>query len=467
MINLNRIKCELNRAISDEEVARMAVSIGNVGLLQPLILATLTGDEEFDYQVIGGRCRYLALRQLERWEIAEDDVRIIDSGDHELISYVENSQRVALAIGDEIRQLADLSGRYEVSELATMLGRTEKYIRCRIRLGNLAPKYRQALETNLYPAMSIRHYEILAGYPPEAQLMMGDNDFCWSGTVKSFAVRLSSRLAHLLAAAPFQTAACAGCQNRSGAAPWLFEEYRNPADDHCLDPQCWEQKQVAALVDAAKRALANGLLLLDLSYCDKLPAPLAKLAHFDRDKIRETSAIGCPEDKAQALIIGGCDAGKYCKVKLLGGRESAGEAAPLTLAERREKLTRRREKAAALKFADYLVDPERTFPRPDQETLVKLAISIGVHSYVDGSRPRLDKLDGMTIDKIQDELWKQYVFGFAERAKWVKQCTLDNVDIGEVRAAAELCQVDFAEFEQAAATEIPEPACWSDEDENQ
>jgi len=137
MLNLNEILCEDNREFSDAEIERLAVSIGNVGLLNPLTLESLPDPVGCAaYRVIAGRRRYRALMLLQRYELADDEYRIVDSGDSDLVSFVENVERKDLSLGEEVRQLTELRARYDVGELASLLGRSRAYVALRLNLGN-------------------------------------------------------------------------------------------------------------------------------------------------------------------------------------------------------------------------------------------------------------------------------------------------------------------------------------------
>ncbi len=53
----------------------------------------------------------------------------------------------------------------------------------------------------------------------------------------------------------------------------------------------------------------------------------------------------------------------------------------------------------------------------------------------------------------------------AERARALKDCRLDELDISEATAAAKFCRIEFADFLAEEEREIPEPASWQDQDE--
>jgi hypothetical protein len=460
VINLNEVRCVDNRAVTQDEIERMAVSIGNVGLLQPLILREIdltAAGERFD--VVGGRRRYRALMLLKRYELPDEDYKIID-GDPELVSFIENHERKDLAIDEEIDHLVDLSARYDAAELATILGRSERYVRIRLKLAGLIPVLKQDIGAGKkFPELKLGHYEVISGYPDSVQesLVKGFRLNC-PGSVANFASMLERSYRHLLSTARFDRVECTTCPKRTGAEPWLFEDLKCTADDQCLDPECFNHRTALKIREELDEIKKNHpkILLIETEGGD-LPKPLARLKLEHR---YECELTPCQESKAAAFVVWGKSVGTFVRFDDRPSRSSE-PADPLPPAER---VRLRRNKLASLKFAQRLSDPEQMPPRPSAETLLRLASLLEVRT--EWGRPvSLTEFDTVNQEEALDNIWKCFLKSFHRHATWAKSLTLATQETGVDRVAASICGWNFEEFVTEAATEIPDAAITEGESE--
>ena len=302
MINLNNVKCVRNREFTDADVNELAQSIGNVGLLQPLVLREIeTNADGCCYEVLAGRRRYEALMKLKRYEIDETDYKIIDSSDPELISFVENFERKNLTLTEEIAHLAALRETYAPSELAAFLGRTEKYIRIRLQLRNLTKNFTDALNEDKFPALKIGHYEIISKYPASVQEQIFNSwRISQPGSVSNFETNLTNDYSHLLANAPFDVKECEKCLERSGADPSLFEEMKDKKQDRCLNPKCYEQHRVAAIKKELTEIKKENLEIIPVTTTyHSIPSGLGKVNCLSRTQYDMVES-DVPKEKANA-----------------------------------------------------------------------------------------------------------------------------------------------------------------------
>lgn len=135
---------------SESSIAEMAQSLKSVGLIEPLVVRSITGNE-FEFQIVCGERRYRAavLAKLEKLlcvvkELNDDQVFEIQ--------ITENLQRENVNPLDECDAYHQLIKKGNTLEdLSTRFGRTTDYIYNRMRLINLNEDARQHLESGVLP----------------------------------------------------------------------------------------------------------------------------------------------------------------------------------------------------------------------------------------------------------------------------------------------------------------------------
>lgn len=464
MINLNQVKCEMNRDVPENYIKELAQSIGNEGLLCPLLIREIEQDANgYCYEVMDGRCRCNALMLLKRFELDESDYKIIDSSDPELISFVANMVRQNLSLIEEIYHMAELRERYSPAELASFLGRTEKYIRIRLQLRNLTKGFADALMDEKYPALKLGHYEVISRYPASVQAqLITSYRLHQPGSVDNFEKVLSTEYSHLLATAPFDKTDCEKCLERSLADPWLFEDLKNKAEDRCLNPKCYEQRRVAAVKNELTEIKKEKLQITPITtnYRD-LPTGLGKVDCLERSEY-DIVEKNISKEKANAYVIDGDGAGTYCRITVHNGAGKDALPKPKTMKQKREDLEKRRMKLALSKVSDYLKEKKNLPQRPSLDMLLKLSALNGL-----SQRHELGEIKNrkkISIDNVMSAVWSYLVGCFSYQTSQITERTLENIDDKYVLEVCDICGLDWKKFVQEATAEIPEPKGWSEEE---
>ena len=135
------------REFSEEELAELAESIRENGLLQPLVVRPAPGSED-RFELVAGERRLRAIRSLE-WEDVAAVVREVTDETLLVLALVENLQREALNPLEEAegyRTLADSFGLTQ-EEIARSVGKDRSTVANMLRLLGLPPSVRKLLES--------------------------------------------------------------------------------------------------------------------------------------------------------------------------------------------------------------------------------------------------------------------------------------------------------------------------------
>ncbi|CAO3454940.1 Chromosome (plasmid) partitioning protein ParB / Stage 0 sporulation protein J [Azospirillum argentinense] len=150
------------RNAREADIAALAASIGERGLLQPINVREVAPDR---FQIVAGERRYWAFRTLERETIP---ALIIDTDDVQALALIENAQRVDLHPIDLALTLARLIGDKGLTQeqAAVLIGKSQEYV-ARL-LGILRLPARILEEAPDRPAVSVSLLMELAELPDEA-----------------------------------------------------------------------------------------------------------------------------------------------------------------------------------------------------------------------------------------------------------------------------------------------------------
>ena len=144
------------RQISQASIAKLADSIRRHGLLSPILVRALEGDE---FELIAGERRLRALRALER-PFVEAIVLSADAGDGALLALVENIQRESLHYLDEAAACRRILDEQPITQerLAASLSCSPSTLANRLRLLKLPEPVRAELRRG---GLSERHARAL------------------------------------------------------------------------------------------------------------------------------------------------------------------------------------------------------------------------------------------------------------------------------------------------------------------
>lgn len=150
------------RSFTDEELAELAASIRENGLLQPLVVRPAPGSAN-RFELVAGERRYRAIASLG-WEDAPVLVRDATDDTLLVLALVENLQREALSPLEEAEGYRALSDRFSMSQsdIARAVGKDRSTISNLLRLLHLPPSVRKLLEAG---ELSMGHARAILAVP--------------------------------------------------------------------------------------------------------------------------------------------------------------------------------------------------------------------------------------------------------------------------------------------------------------
>jgi ParB/RepB/Spo0J family partition protein len=449
-LNLNDVRCVRNRELSDDDIRSMAASIGNTMLLAPIILTRADDDK---LEVVAGRCRYFALQQLQRFELTPEDYKIISNEDAQLISFIENFERRQLSILEEAEQIGQLLLHHDVMEIATILGRSDKYIRFRANINKLSDCWKKVLRDDKFPALKTGHYEVISRFPESIQkkIIKCEWRFTDPASIPQFTKDLDSEYSRLLLQAPFDTLACGACRRRSLMEPWLFEELKDNDSDRCLDPECWD-KNVASFVKAEIKKIEKASTDIVLVHNEYIWDEEKRYKNSPDTRKFEMLEVPVDKDTANAFIISGGKVGSYCRIRK-NNSESSAPKKPLTIEDKHRQLQSRRVKKALTDLNDKIRTIESA-PRPDDNLLMNLAAELVVKG---SALSNIDDYDKQDSAEQRDRVWKAVIDNIAVQLHCHAFSPLDNIDDKYGKVACKVLGLPWDEYIKHATEEIKTP----------
>ncbi len=127
------------KTFSDDELADLAASIKEKGVLQPILLRAVT-NRPYMYEIVAGERRYRASKLAGLAEIPALVKTLTDENAME-IALIENVQRENLNPIEEAaayKNLMDKCG-YEMADVSRLIGKSESYIRNTLRIDSQLP----------------------------------------------------------------------------------------------------------------------------------------------------------------------------------------------------------------------------------------------------------------------------------------------------------------------------------------
>jgi ParB family transcriptional regulator, chromosome partitioning protein len=171
-IPLNRIsesKTNPRRQFDEPKLVELAANIRQHGVLQPVLVRPMPGDELGGFELVAGARRYRASKLAGRETIPASVRELTDTECLEL-QLIENLQRADVHELDEARGYAALMqlqpDTYTVETIAEKVGRSEKYVYARLRLLHLIEEVQQAFYIG---KLSVAHAFEMARLQPDDQ----------------------------------------------------------------------------------------------------------------------------------------------------------------------------------------------------------------------------------------------------------------------------------------------------------
>ena len=126
---------------NSEKDAELAADIGERGILQPIIVRPHPSGESGQFQIIAGERRWRAAREAGLEEVPVL-IKEVDDQEAQLVSLVENLQRLDLEQEDEADFFRKLSNDYNLSnrQIARLINRSPGYVNERLKPNSSEPE---------------------------------------------------------------------------------------------------------------------------------------------------------------------------------------------------------------------------------------------------------------------------------------------------------------------------------------
>ena len=134
------------KTFSDAELSDLAASIREKGVLQPILLRSVSG-RSYPYEIVAGERRYRASKLAGLNEI-QALVKTLDDSNAREIALIENVQRENLNPIEEANAYKNLMEccDYELADVARLIGKSDSYIRNMLRLTSLPDSVQNLVE---------------------------------------------------------------------------------------------------------------------------------------------------------------------------------------------------------------------------------------------------------------------------------------------------------------------------------
>lgn len=144
------------KTFTDAELQELAASIKEKGVLQPILLRSVTGRAHM-YEIVAGERRYRASKLAGLTEIPALVKTLNDENAME-IALIENVQRENLNPMEEAAAYQNLMEKcgYDLADVVRLIGKSESYIRNIMRLTNLADSVKAMVERGELSASAAR-----------------------------------------------------------------------------------------------------------------------------------------------------------------------------------------------------------------------------------------------------------------------------------------------------------------------
>jgi len=242
------------KAFEENELKELSDSIRQVGVLQP-VLVRPKGKK---FEIVCGERRFKACVQAELKTIPAI-VRSLTDDEALEIAITENLQRKDISPIEEAiayKRLAD-TGRYDVANLSVRFGKSEAYIRNRMKLNDLTENILKLVNDDV---LSISVALELCKYSAEAQTdiykkHLSDNqNYSYENwcklTSKEFIRRLENNYCSDLSRYHFDKSACEVCHFNTNAYTLFTEK-----EGKCTNVICLREKNKLFLVETCKKAM--------------------------------------------------------------------------------------------------------------------------------------------------------------------------------------------------------------------
>ncbi len=163
------------KTFTDNELAELAASIREKGVLSPIILRSVTG-RPYMYEIVAGERRYRAAKMAGLNEIPAL-VKTLSNENAMEIALIENVQRENLKPIEEGAAYTNLMEKcgYEMADVCRLIGKSESYIRNKMRLDGLPADVKEMAATGKLTSSHITAIAVADNPSELAHQIIADN----------------------------------------------------------------------------------------------------------------------------------------------------------------------------------------------------------------------------------------------------------------------------------------------------
>ncbi len=260
------------KTFDETELKELAQSIEANGLIQPVTVRKINGEDGKKYEIVCGERRFRAVTLLGK-ETIQAVVKDLDDKQAFACMVIENLQRKDIDPMEEAQALMHLynKGAVSVKEIAKMLGKSQSFVVNRIQLNNILPEFVQLMRDGL---LNLVHLQIISNLRRDQQKMLFELRFQpshierWEGKIPKVDVLkgwIDESVMGLLSSAHFDpddktfttckektgSLSCKGCKFCTATFPNRFKETDNP---RCMNIELYRLKNQEAVLRKAKES---------------------------------------------------------------------------------------------------------------------------------------------------------------------------------------------------------------------
>ena len=375
------------------ELAGLAESIKQKGVLEPVLVRPLESNGKTTYEIVAGERRFRGSKIAGLTEIPTIIKKLSDSEAKE-IQIIENLQRAdlhPLEEADGFQKLMDSEG-LSIEDVSAKVGKSKTYIYQRLKFlalsGNVKKLFlKQEISASVALLFARIPHKELQNKALEELLDDGDEL-----TYKNVFDFIERNCMTRLKDAPFNTkdsdllpkaGACLGCPKRTGNEKELFPDIER--EDTCTDPICFKQKKEAAWLRRAKKATEKGWTVIEGKEADKI------------------CPYGYVSDSSNYVDL---NASQYRNGKSITWRKMVKKhIPPITLVrnsnEKVYELVTKTELEVALKMAGYkLKEKEKNFERTSTTGVSRKTIRIKQEACVLATKTLVGKIEKFSYQDL-------------------------------------------------------------------
>lgn len=308
-VSTTHVQAARRRRYAEAALNELAASIRSCGVLQPILVRPLSGSEIHSFEIVAGERRYIAssragMEYVPAFVRALTDAEVLEA---QLIENIQREELDPISEAEGLKELMDLK-QINVDELGELLGKSRSGIYQRLKLLQLPPEAREALEQG---KLDVSRAELVGRIVDPKQQAIAlklatERDWKdrWAHSVRDLQSELTKKGAYIsLQGAPFDPAdatlvpdmgACTTCPHRTGVSSSIADE----SPDVCTNSLCHKVKVKAATARRAAEAQAAGKPIVRGAEAKEIaPSKSALVGFVDLDAVCEDDVFTVPEPK--------------------------------------------------------------------------------------------------------------------------------------------------------------------------